>query len=53
MIIDKQKCPVNGQLFKALRTAAEIADAPPTPGTKIAMQCWTCPDFTSRQGCDY
>ena len=22
-------------------------------GTKIGMQCWTCPDSTSRPGCDY
>lgn len=51
--IDKSKCPVNGQLFKVLRTAAEIADAPLEPGTKIAMQCWTCPDLASRPGCEY
>jgi hypothetical protein len=53
LIIDNQKCPVNGQLINVMRTAAEIADGPLLPGTKIAMQCWTCPDSISRPGCDY
>jgi hypothetical protein len=53
LIIDNTKCPVNGQFIKVLRTAAETADGPLTPGTKLGMQCWTCPDFTSRPGCDY
>ena len=53
VVIDNVKCPVNGQLISVLRTAAEIANAPLEPGTKIGMQCWTCPDFTSRPGCDY
>jgi len=52
LVIDNTKCPDNGQLISVVRTAAEIADGPLTAGTKIAMQCWTCPDFTSRAGCD-
>jgi hypothetical protein len=53
LVIDKTKCPVNGQLISVVRTAAEIANGPLGAGTKIGMQCWTCPDFTSRPGCDY
>ena len=41
---DKAKCPINGQLINVLRTAAEINAGPLTPGTKISMQCLTCPD---------
>ena len=53
LVIDTAKCPVNGQVISVVRTAAEIADGPLAGGTKIAMQCWTCPDFTSQPGCDY
>ncbi len=53
LILDHAKCPVSGQVFSVVRTAAEIADGPLVGGTKIAMQCWTCPDLTSRPGCDY
>ncbi len=53
LVIDKTKCPVTGQIFNVVRTAAEIANGPLTAGTKIAMQCWTCPDSASRPGCDY
>jgi len=52
VIIDNSKCPVNGQLISVLRTAAEIANGPLAAGTKTGMQCWTCPDFTSRPGCN-
>jgi len=52
LVIDYLQCPVNGQLTNVVRTAAEIANGPLTAGTKIAMQCWTCPDLTSRPGCD-
>ena len=52
LAIDKTKCPVNGQLISVVRTAAEITNGPLTAGTKIGIQCWTCPDFTSRPGCD-
>jgi hypothetical protein len=51
--IDNAKCPAGGPIFTILRTAAEIADGPLTPGTKVGVQCWTCPDSTSRPGCDY
>jgi hypothetical protein len=53
LVIDNTKCPVNGQLISVVRTAAEIANGPLTAGTKTGTQCWTCPDFTSRPGCDY
>jgi hypothetical protein len=53
LLVDKSKCPVNGWLTGVLRTAAEIADGPLPAGTKTTMQCWTCPDATSRPGCDY
>jgi hypothetical protein len=53
LVIDNSKCPVAGQLISVVRTAAEIANGPLEPGTKIGMQCWTCPDFTSRPGCEY
>jgi hypothetical protein len=53
LVIDTHKCPVNGQLISFVRTAAEIADGPLAAGTKVGMQCWTCPDLTSRPGCDY
>jgi hypothetical protein len=53
VVIDHSKCPGNGQLISVVRTAAEIANGPLTAGTKIIMQCWTCPDLTSRPGCDY
>jgi hypothetical protein len=59
--IDKTKCPVNGQLITVLRTAKEIADGPLTEGTKVGMQCRTCPDdltaldekSQSYQACSY
>ena len=53
LILDNNKCPVNGQLFHVLRTAAEIADGRLPAGTKTGVQCWTCPDSTPRPGCDY
>lgn len=53
LIFDRNKCPVNGHLYGILRTAAEIADGPVPVGTKIGVQCWTCPDSTSQPGCDY
>lgn len=53
IVIDTSKCPVTGQIPTILRTAAEIANGLLVGGTKIGMQCWACPDFTSRPGCDY
>jgi hypothetical protein len=53
LVYDTAKCPGTGQLITIVRTAAEIAGGPLTAGTKIGMQCWTCPDFTSAPGCTY
>jgi hypothetical protein len=47
LTIDRDKCPVNGQLVQVLRTAAEIAQGPLTTGTKIGMNCRTCPALSS------
>jgi hypothetical protein len=47
LTIDRDKCPVNGQLVQVLRTAAEIAQGALTPGTKIGMNCRTCPALSS------
>ncbi len=41
---DFDKCPGNGQMIDVLRTAAEIIAAPLPAGTKVGMQCRTCPD---------
>lgn len=51
--IDKKKCEVNGQLIQILRTADEIRDNPTLPeGTKVGMQCRTCPDASTVAGLD-
>jgi hypothetical protein len=56
---DTNKCPATGQMIQVLRTASEIAAGPLAPGTKIGMNCRTCPDSTagsavvSVPGCDY
>jgi hypothetical protein len=54
---DTSKCPWTGQLVNVLRTAAEISAGPMTPGTKLGMQCRTCPDLVpgaaATPGCDY
>jgi hypothetical protein len=52
IVMDNKRCPLNGQLVQILRTAAEIADSPLAGGTKVVMQCWTCPELTSSPGCD-
>ena len=44
---DLTKCPGNGQWIQVLRTASEIQAGPLTAGTKIGMQCRTCPDTMS------
>ena len=44
---DKDRCPFSGQLINVLRTAYEIKAGPLTPGTKIGMQCRTCPALSS------
>lgn len=37
------QCPVTGQRVSVLRTAPEIAAGPLPTGTKVKMQCQTCP----------
>jgi hypothetical protein len=45
---DTTQCPLNGQVINILRTAQEIASKPRLdPGTRISMQCLTCPDGTA------
>ena len=62
LIYDPTKCPVNGQLLSVLRTAQEMANNPQlAAGTKIGMQCLTCPNGTANldpssdtyQACNY
>jgi hypothetical protein len=47
LVDDWSKCPNSGQLIEVLRTKAEIQSGPLTPGTKVGMQCRTCPDDIS------
>jgi hypothetical protein len=52
LTIDKVKCPEAnqlGQLIQVLRTQAEIDKGPLTEGTKVGMNCRTCPDLTKDQ----
>jgi len=53
LVVDREKCPVNGQLIEVVRTRAEMDDGPLAAGTKVSMQCWTCPDGISTAGCNY
>ena len=41
---DNTRCPVSGQLVKVLRTAEHISEGSLPDGTKLGMQCRTCPD---------
>ena len=41
---DLTKCPANGQWIQVLRTVQEILAGPLPAGTKVGMQCRTCPD---------
>ncbi len=54
---DFTKCFVNGQLINVLRTAAEIGQGPLPAGTRLGMQCRTCPDTSPGSaavpGCKY
>ena len=56
-MVDRTKCPNNGQLVTFLRTASEVAGGPLSPGTQLAMQCQICPDVTAgapvNTGCEY
>jgi hypothetical protein len=57
LAFDITKCPATGQLVNVLRTTAEISTTPLAAGTKIGMQCRTCPDVVpgaaANPGCDY
>jgi hypothetical protein len=57
LTVDPPQCPASGQRIGALRTAAEIVAGPLTPGTKLKMQCRTCPAVAAGSpvvaGCDY
>lgn len=49
LVSDLTQCPTNGQLVSIVRPTR--ADALPV-GTKIAMQCSTCPALVSTPGCE-
>jgi hypothetical protein len=49
---DLTQCPVNGQVVTVLRTAAEVAAGPLSPGTMIGMTCQTC-ITVGQPGCNY
>jgi hypothetical protein len=49
LVSDFTQCPTNGQLLSLVRPTR--ADALPV-GTKIAMQCSTCPDLVTTAGCE-
>jgi hypothetical protein len=54
LTIDKKKCPEAnqlGQLIQVMRTRAEINAGPLTEGTKVGMNCRTCPDVDNPQRC--
>ncbi|MBN2575014.1 MAG: hypothetical protein JXP73_10665 [Deltaproteobacteria bacterium] len=58
LLADTAQCPVRGQMVTVLRTAAEISAKPQLDaGTKLQMQCRTCPEplsgNTVAPGCDY
>jgi len=54
---DYTTCPASGQLVQVLRTAQEISMGPWTAGTKVGMNCRTCPATLPGSvpvpGCDY
>jgi hypothetical protein len=53
VVIDTDKCQINGQLIQVLRTADEVKENPTLPeGTKVGMQCRTCPDASTVAGLD-
>jgi hypothetical protein len=58
LTLDPSQCPGTGQRITILRTAAEIAaKAQLDAGTKLRMQCRTCPALPAgapvEPGCDY
>ena len=52
---DTAQCPRSGQVVTVLRTAAELSAKPQLDaGTKLQMQCVTCPQTApALPGCDY
>lgn len=52
LVTDFAQCPTTGQVVAIARTAAEIAAGPLPMGTKIGMQCSTCPALASTTGCE-
>jgi hypothetical protein len=55
---DMNQCPASGRRVSVLRTATEVAAEPQLPlGTKLGMQCRTCPVLPPGSaiapGCDY
>jgi hypothetical protein len=56
LVNDTTRCPVNGQIISVVRQPSERS-TPLEPGTKIGMQCLTCPDpipgAPVNPGCDY
>jgi len=56
LVSDKTKCPINGQLINVVRAPAD-RNTPLDPGTKVSMQCRTCPDSilgsAAIAGCNY
>jgi hypothetical protein len=44
IVTDRSNCPITGHLVSVLRTRSEIAAGPFPAGTKVSMQCATCPD---------
>ncbi len=52
LVNDTTKCPVNGQIIEIARSAADITQyGQQLPaGTKVHIQCTTCPDFTNQNG---
>jgi hypothetical protein len=50
---DTVRCPVSGQLVTVVRTAAEVAAGPLSPGTQIHMLCHICVAGATDPGCAY
>jgi hypothetical protein len=47
LALDHQQCGTNGQMIKILRTPGQMGAGPLAAGTKIGMQCRSCPDDIS------
>jgi hypothetical protein len=56
LVIDRTKCPTNGQLMNVVRRPSERS-TPLVSGTKIGMQCLACtdsiPGVPPSVGCDH